>query len=195
MDKLREASASYSTKQELACHLLHYSLASAFPAYWGNFSLTSSSSTVLSHPRLKLAQVNMRLHQYFSGWFMKFLDSYQICTCCLVIYFNVVNVGSVLVLMKPAMAGIKRCSDASPCFFFKSSWRLSDFSWISIKLSRTGDWCWPCIYALKSFSISSVTSPSFFYIIVNIIGTADFTCSMIVSLFFRILPVVDWFML
>ena len=67
LNDLREASASQCQKH---CHqttglayLLLSSLASAFLPYWCNFSLTSYSSTVLSQPHSKLAQVNACLHQ------------------------------------------------------------------------------------------------------------------------------------
>ena len=47
------------------------------------------------------------------------------------------------------------------------------------------------ILPLRSFSISSITVPYFFDIIVNIISIADFMCSMISPLFFRIVLMVE----
>ena len=47
------------------------------------------------------------------------------------------------------------------------------------------------ILPLRSFCISSITVPHFFDIIVNIISIADFMCSMISPLFFRIVLMVE----
>ena len=70
LNDLREASASQCQKHchqttVLAYSLLLSSLALTFLPYWCNFSLTFYSSTVLSQSRLKLAQVNTCLHQWF----------------------------------------------------------------------------------------------------------------------------------
>lgn len=66
------------------------------------------------------------------------------------------------------------------------------FSWTATKLGGYQRWCRSWIHTLRSLSISSVTLPYFWGII---IGTANSTWSMILSLFFRIVPMTYWFML